>query len=73
MSVASCDVTLAINTLALALALISVVLAWFNKTRASLMCMAVTLVMQSIAIYRRAAPLLLICEVCQGSANQHGE
>ena len=52
MSVGICDVTLAINTLALAFALISVGLAWFNKTRPSLLLMAVTLVMQSIAIYR---------------------
>jgi hypothetical protein len=52
MPVAGCDITLAINSLALALALISVGLAWFNKVRPSLLCMAVTLVMQSLAIFR---------------------
>jgi hypothetical protein len=50
MSIGICDVTLAINTLALAFALISVGLTWFNKTRASLLCMAFTLVMQSIVL-----------------------
>jgi hypothetical protein len=59
MSIGICDATLAINTLALALALISVGLAWFNKTRASLLCMAVTLVMQSIAIARPGCATIL--------------
>ena len=64
MSIGICDVTLAINTLALAFALISVGLAWFNKTRPSLLLMAVTLVMQSIAIYRPGCALRGINRRC---------
>ena len=64
MSVGICDVTLAINTLALAFALISVGLAWFNKTRPGLLLMAVTLVMQSIAIYRPGCALRGINRRC---------